>query len=161
VRKPRDQGERVARAQRVDRRSGGVVLCPQFASLFQHAVGRRQAALMPHMVQSAVARDRRHPAAEPGNVTAELPQVPGDLQPRLRGNIFRGGANLHPQVADQARLDGPVEHAERVFVAVLRGAHRRGQGSVVAGRICCATHPDIMWQAAAARWRFAHARDQE
>jgi hypothetical protein len=75
---------------------------------------------MPHMVQSAVARDRRHPAAEPGGVTAELPQVPGDLQPRLRGNIFRGGASLHPQVADQARLDGPVEHAERVFVAVLR-----------------------------------------
>src|SRR6185295_14360004 len=67
-------------------------------------------------------------------VALERAKVAGDLQPRLRGDVFGVGPDERLQVAQEDRLECPVQVPECLLVTLLRGGDRRSQGGLLGGR---------------------------
>jgi hypothetical protein len=71
-------------------------------------------------------RDAEQPAAERGRFALELIEVPGHLEPGLRGGVLGRGAGHHTQVAQDRGLQRAPENAESALVAGPRGGQRGG-----------------------------------
>jgi hypothetical protein len=79
------------------------------------------------MIHGAVPRDGGDPAPEVIDVSLELVQVPGGLQPGLRRDVLGVVVHEEGEVAQQLRLDFTVQDAEALGIATLRALYGRGE----------------------------------
>lgn len=113
----------------------GLVLGVVGAGKFEQVLlegGRAGPGFLPaQMVERAVAGDGRRPGPETGPVTAEAPQIPGYLQPRVGRHILRLVPDEPTHVTEQPRLHLTVRDSESGLIALLGTRDRRAQFLVV------------------------------
>jgi len=146
-RKVRDHRHRGLGGDRVHGALGRIVAGRQVAQVLNRGGRRlRAASVATLVVQAAMPGDGGGPAAETVGVAAEPGQIPRDVQPGFRGHVFGVVADHGAQVAQQPRLHVPVEHAERLLIALLCRSHSVRQIGLVGPcrigqrRVCRTVH---------------------
>ena len=98
--------------------------------LVQLDVGARLPLPPAQVVQRAVAADGGEPPPEAVGVTGEPVEVAERLRPRLAGHVLGVvGTDQHGQVAQQGRVDLPVDRPQGVLVAGEHPLHAASRGS--------------------------------
>lgn len=78
-------------------------------------------------------RDGCGPATEVGTAPAKLPQIPDDLQPRLRSHVLGVFANEPPQIPEKSGLNAPIDDPE-VRLVPTPGTPQSPRQLLIAGR---------------------------
>jgi hypothetical protein len=103
----------------------GVVRAGSLTDVSEAGAQVRSALPAAPMIDQPPPCDREEPAPKRPLVTVETAETGGNVEPRLRREILPVVGLLHPQVAQEPRMELPVESRERpLFPSPPSGQHR-------------------------------------